>query len=223
MKKAILILAVVFLAAGCGGSREIATVNGVKITEADFKNEMESLPPQYKSLAESPDMKRAILDNLVMTELLIQHAEKEGILSDPDVQKRIKEQVIGIKSEADQQIAVLKEQKESAERIAEREVVIKEVLEGNDFSSAKVDEKAVKNQYDEYVNRLKTQNPGAKPESYDKVKGDIRQSVARQAWLESLKKDAKITTDESFIGQEMNMPSFEQGQIEAQPPSGGSK
>ncbi len=224
MKKFILFAAVVFLFAGCGKSgKEVATVNGTAITEAEFKMEVDNLPSQYKMMAESPDMKKAIIDNLVITELLTQRAEKEGLLDDPDVQKRIKDKKSSIKAEAEEQIFMLKKQKENAEKIAEREIVLQEMLEGREFKDVKVPEKKIKEQYNNYVQRMKQQNPGADVPALSDIKDKIRVSIARQIWLEDLKAEADVSVNEEFIGTRpagLGMPG---GNIQPGPPASANK
>jgi hypothetical protein len=201
MKKFLVLTAVlVFVVAiGCAkkGGATAATVNGKVITTQDLDDEIESLPSQYKMFAQSPDMKKKILDNLVISELLIQEAQKEGILDKPDVQKKIADYEASIKQEVDTQIASLQRQKDKAADIAKRETVIKELLSTKDFKDQPVTDAEIKLSYAQYVTSMKKQDPKAKVDPLDKIKEDIRTSLARQKWLDSLKAKATISINDS--------------------------
>lgn len=186
---------------GCEkGGVEAAKVNGKVITVQDLDDEIESLPQQYKMFAQSPEMKKKILDNLVISELLIQQAEKDGILAKEDVKKKIKEYETSIKAEIETQLINLKRQKEKASAIAKRETVIKELLAAKDFSAAVISDAEIKESYAQYVSSMKRQDPNAKVEPLEKVKGEIKTSLARQKWLDDLKVKANITVNESILG-----------------------
>lgn len=208
-------LAVLFvLATGCNkGGTEAANVNGTVITTQDLNDEIESLPPQYKMFAQSPDMKKKILDNLVISELLMQQAEKEGVLAKPETQTKIREYENSIKADAQTQIINLKKQIEKANKIAKRETVIKELLQGRDFKDVQVTDAELKQAYVQYSANMKKQDPKAKVEAFDKIKNDIRTSLARTKWLESLKAMAKITVNESALNTGAPaIPAVQQGQ-----------
>lgn len=205
MKKLLVIaLASVFvmvLAIGCEkGGVEAAKVNGKIITVQDLNDEIESLPAQYKMFAQSPEMKKKILDNLVISELLIQQAEKDGILAKADVQKKIKDYETSIKAEVETQLVNLKRQKAKAGSIAKRETVIKELLAAKDFSTTVISDAEIKQSYTQYVASMKRQDPNAKVEPMDKVKGEIKTSLARQKWLDELKSKANIKINDNVLG-----------------------
>lgn len=204
MKKLLVIaLASVFvmgLVIGCEkGGVEAAKVNGKVITVQDLNDEIESLPAQYKMFAQSPEMKKKILDNLVISELLIQQAEKDGILAKADVQKKIKDYEKSIVTEVESQLINLKRQKEKAGSIAKRETVIKELLSAKDFSKAVISQADIKQSYAQYVASMKRQNPNAKVEPMAKVTDEIKTSLARQQWLEELKSKANIKINDSAL------------------------
>ena len=203
MKKILAVMFVLVFLAGCGseGGKEVANVNGKKITMQQLNDEIDSLPGQYKFMANDPEMRRRIVDNLVITELLIQHAKNEGILDKPEVKKQIKEQEMGIKAEVEAQMYSLKKQKVNASKIAIREVVIKELLNVKEYKGVTVSDKEVKVSYDQYAANAKKQNPDAKVEKFADVKEEIKSSLARQKWIENLKTGANIVVNESAIGQ----------------------
>lgn len=223
MKKLLaVVLASIFvmvLAIGCEkGGVEAAKVNGKIITVQDLNDEIESLPAQYKMFAQSPEMKKKILDNLVISELLIQQAEKDGILAKADVQKKIKDYETQIKTEVETQLYNLKRQKEKAGSIAKRETVIKELLAAKDFSSAVISDQEIKENYANYVAGMKRQDPNAKVEPLEKVKTEIKTSIARTKWLDDLKKGAQITYNDSVLGSQA--PSMPAMQMQQGQPSG---
>ena len=68
------ILAVAVVAAGCSqGSKgaTVATVNGKAITESDIQAKLDSIPAEYRMMMQGPEGKKRILDQLVLTELII--------------------------------------------------------------------------------------------------------------------------------------------------------
>lgn len=198
------IVLLIFIMSGCNDDgRAVANVNGKVISVSDLNDEIDNLPVEYKMMAQSPDMKRRILDNLIITELLLQNAAKDGLLNDPEIQRTIKEKEIQIKADAEAQIYLAKKQKENAGKIAKREVVIKEMLDGKSFKETKIDEKELVKFYDQYANMMKQQNPNAKIESYGNLKEEIRNTVLRQKWIEELKNEAKIVINEELLGNQM--------------------
>ena len=206
MKKFLVLAAVLVfvMAIGCAknGGATAATVNGKVITTQDLDDEIESLPQQYKMFAQSPDMKKKILDNLVISELLIQEAEKEGLLAKADVQKKIKDYESSIKAEVETQIISLQRQKEKASDIAKRETVIKELLATKDFKDQPVTDQEIKQSYAQYSASMKKQDPNAKVEPLAKIENDIKTPLARQKWLDSLKAKANITVNDSVFAQQ---------------------
>ena len=57
----------------------LAEVNGSVITTADYSKELESLPPYLKPMAETADGKKELLDTMIVREIILQQANKEGI------------------------------------------------------------------------------------------------------------------------------------------------
>ncbi len=69
----------------------LAEVNGVSITDADFYKELESLPPQLKPMTETPEGKKEMLDTMVVRELIMQQAQKDGIDKSQAVAAKLEE------------------------------------------------------------------------------------------------------------------------------------
>lgn len=199
--------------AGCGDKgQEMASVNGKKITAGDVQMEIDNLPQEYKMFAQNPEMKRKLLDNLVVAELLVQEAEKEGMLSKPDVQQKIQETAMSIKAEAESKLEALKLEKENADKIATREVVINEFRENKDFKGIEVTDKEIKASYDQYSSMMRQKDPKAKVEPLDKIRADIVKSLAMQKTVENLKKTADIQINESAFPTEPPLSMSENGQ-----------
>jgi peptidyl-prolyl cis-trans isomerase C len=72
-----------------GGADVLATVNGAAITQKDFDEAVQRLPEQYKSLAQSPQGRRQILDNLILTRLLSARARSQGLHKDAKVRAQV--------------------------------------------------------------------------------------------------------------------------------------
>jgi hypothetical protein len=222
MKKLLLgIVAMMFVVYGCAPkSEEMASVNGKKITAADVQLEIENLPAEYKMFAQSPEMKRRLVDNLIVAELLQQSAEKEGLLDKPEIQQKIKESEMSIKAESEAKLEALKLQKEKAGKIAKREVIIKEFRENKDFSSLAITDKEIQDSYKNYSDMMKKRDPNAKVESLDKIRNDIKKSLAMQKTVDALKKAADIKINEAAFPSEppMNFNPQAQGGVKIQEP-----
>lgn len=76
----------------------LAEVNGVKITESDFNEEINSVPASYRGMISAN--KNKFLDDLILQELLYQEAVKKNLDKDTDVAKaleRLKKKVLAQK------------------------------------------------------------------------------------------------------------------------------
>lgn len=78
----------------------IAKVNGRTITQDDLDHALSQIPPQARSLYETPAAKKDLIDRLVTREVLIQAAEKEGLDKDPTIVERIRTLREGLMLEA---------------------------------------------------------------------------------------------------------------------------
>ena len=121
------VIAVVALA-GCGqkqageakketkSSPVLAEVGGTNITVDEFKKEVENLPPYLKPMAESADGKKEMLETMIIRELILQDAKKDGIENSPavaekleDLKKRLVVEVY-LKKKVDEQAKVTDEE-----------------------------------------------------------------------------------------------------------------
>ena len=57
----------------------LAEVNGSVITTDDFKKEVDNLPPYLKPMTESVEGKKEMVETMVIRELILQQAKKDGI------------------------------------------------------------------------------------------------------------------------------------------------
>jgi peptidyl-prolyl cis-trans isomerase C len=98
----LLMLALCVAATGCKqqgaeGTKEtkkgvvLAEVNGDKITDQDFYKEQETLPPYLKPMTETPEGKKEMIDTMVVRDLILQQAKKDGIEKDPAVEARLED------------------------------------------------------------------------------------------------------------------------------------
>jgi peptidyl-prolyl cis-trans isomerase C len=69
----------------------LAEVNGAVITTDDFKKELEILPPYLKQMAGTPDGRKEMLDSMVVRELVLQDAQKQGIDKSKEVADRLED------------------------------------------------------------------------------------------------------------------------------------
>lgn len=69
----------------------LATVNGAAITSEDFDREVKALPEYIRSMADTPQGKKEMIDTLVMRELILQQATKDGLDKSKEVEEKLAE------------------------------------------------------------------------------------------------------------------------------------
>jgi len=69
----------------------LAEVNGTTITDAEFYKEQENLPPYLKPMTETAEGKKEMLDTMVVRELIMQQAQKDGIDKSPAVAAKLED------------------------------------------------------------------------------------------------------------------------------------
>jgi peptidyl-prolyl cis-trans isomerase C len=72
-------------------AKVIATVNGSKITSDDFDREVKALPEYIRAMANTPQGKKEMVDTLVMRELILQQAAKDGVDKSKEVEEKLAE------------------------------------------------------------------------------------------------------------------------------------
>ena len=69
----------------------LAEVNGAVITSADYNKELEALPPYLKPMTETAEGKKELLDTMIVRELILQQAGKDGIDKSQAVADKLEE------------------------------------------------------------------------------------------------------------------------------------
>lgn len=69
----------------------LATVNGTNITSADFDREVKALPEYIRGMADTPQGRKEMIDTLVMRELILQQAIKEGLDKGAEIEEKLAE------------------------------------------------------------------------------------------------------------------------------------
>jgi peptidyl-prolyl cis-trans isomerase C len=69
----------------------LATVNGNAITSADFDREVKALPEYIRGMADTPQGKKEMIDTLIMRELILQQAAKEGLDKGKEIEEKLAE------------------------------------------------------------------------------------------------------------------------------------
>jgi peptidyl-prolyl cis-trans isomerase C len=72
-------------------AKVLATVNGVNVTSDDFDREVKALPEYIRAMADTPQGKKEMIDTLVMRELILQQAAKDGVDKSTDVEEKMAE------------------------------------------------------------------------------------------------------------------------------------
>lgn len=69
----------------------MAEVNGRTITTGDYSREMKNLPEYLKSMATTPQGRKEMLDTMVIRELILQQASKEGLDKGPELAEKLED------------------------------------------------------------------------------------------------------------------------------------
>jgi peptidyl-prolyl cis-trans isomerase C len=102
--KSVAVAACMLALCGCNAKKEgaakpeskpsgpvLAEVGGTTITVDAFKKEMDNLPPYLKPMTETVEGKKEMLETMVIRELIMQEATKEGIENSPAVKDKLEE------------------------------------------------------------------------------------------------------------------------------------
>jgi peptidyl-prolyl cis-trans isomerase C len=73
------------------GGQTLAEVNGSTITTADFKKELDTLPPYLRPMADTPEGKKELLDTMIIREIIMQQAKKDGLDKSKEVTDKLEE------------------------------------------------------------------------------------------------------------------------------------
>src|ERR1700758_3520749 len=78
-------------------AQELANVNGVSITMADFQERLNELPPDVRQGMVTAEGKKDFLDNHVIPgELLLSEAKRQGLEKDKETAKKIEDAKRGV-------------------------------------------------------------------------------------------------------------------------------
>ena len=69
----------------------LAEVNGGKITTGDFSRELKNLPDYLKAMADTPQGRKEMLDTMVIRELILQQASKDGVDKGPEIEEKLRD------------------------------------------------------------------------------------------------------------------------------------
>lgn len=71
--------------------KTLAEVNGNIITTDDFRQEADRLPPYLKPMVQSAEGKKELLDSMIVREIILEQAKKEGVDKDKEVSDRLED------------------------------------------------------------------------------------------------------------------------------------
>ena len=69
----------------------LAEVNGGSITTGDFNRELKNLPEYLKAMADTPEGRKEMLDTMVIRELILQQATKDGLDKGADIEEKLRD------------------------------------------------------------------------------------------------------------------------------------
>lgn len=111
-------------------AKVLAEVNGKAVTSDDFDREVKALPEYVRAMADTPQGRKEMIDTLIMRELILQQATKEGI----DKSKEIDEKLVEMR----------------------KRLVIDTFLKKKVETEAKISDEELKKFYDQNVDKFKT-------------------------------------------------------------------
>ena len=69
----------------------IAEVNGGSVTTGDFERELKNLPEYLKAMADTPQGRKEMLDTMVIRELILQQASKDGLDKGAEIEEKLQD------------------------------------------------------------------------------------------------------------------------------------
>lgn len=78
-------------ASGKKEGQVMAEVNGGSITTGDFERELKNLPEYLKAMAETPQGRKEMLDTMVIRELILQQAAKDGLDKGAEIEDKLQD------------------------------------------------------------------------------------------------------------------------------------
>ncbi|MDA8099745.1 MAG: SurA N-terminal domain-containing protein [Nitrospiraceae bacterium] len=180
----------------------VASVNGAGITRYELIDMMNRLSALNQRVAPAPDeesIKKRALDQLILQELALQEAERQGMHADPAVIDRTMDQYIarlgheaGFREYLDQQHLTTVEFRQQVER----SILIQLILTKEVLAKAAVSEDDARAAYEREKDRYMTPE---RQKTFDEARSSIEarlraeaQLKRRQEWEKELKINAKI-------------------------------
>ena len=71
------------------GGEVVAEVNRTKITLDEFNKEVEKVPPMIRPMFNTEKGRKDFLDDLILREVVLQEARKQGLEQDADYQRKV--------------------------------------------------------------------------------------------------------------------------------------
>jgi peptidyl-prolyl cis-trans isomerase C len=69
----------------------LAEVNSGSITTGDFDRELKNLPEYLKTMADTPQGRKEMLDTMIIRELILQQASKDGLDKGPEIEEKLQD------------------------------------------------------------------------------------------------------------------------------------
>jgi peptidyl-prolyl cis-trans isomerase C len=69
----------------------LAEVNSGSITTGDFDRELKNLPEYLKTMADTPQGRKEMLDTMIIRELILQQAAKDGLDKGPEIEEKLQD------------------------------------------------------------------------------------------------------------------------------------
>ncbi len=69
----------------------LADVNSGTITTGDFDRELKNLPEYLKAMADTPQGRKEMLDTMIIRELILQQAAKDGLDKSPEIAEKLQD------------------------------------------------------------------------------------------------------------------------------------
>lgn len=176
----------------------LAEVNSGTITTDDLNRELKYTPEQFKSLAETQQGRREILDTMVIRELILQQAAKDGLDKSAEIEEKVQD--------------------------LKKRLIVEAFLKKKVEAYAQVSDADVKNYYEQNKDKFKVDEQIRASHilvKSEKEAGDILDQIKAGANFEELARKRSACTDSSSRGGDLGwfgkgtmVPSFEEVALE---------
>lgn len=76
---------------GKNAGKVLAEVNSGNITTGDFERELKNLPEYLKAMADTPQGRKEMLDTMIIRELILQQASKDGLDKGAEIEEKLQD------------------------------------------------------------------------------------------------------------------------------------